>query len=111
MTRPITAALGCIVLAAAASAHAEDPVAAGAAADPAQADNAATSDKPRQELETLTVTTGSRSAKAVDKIPGAIVVVTRAEVDRTLALTDDATAVLARTVPGYAESSQAMSNT
>jgi iron complex outermembrane receptor protein len=111
MTRPITAALGCIVLAAAASAHAEDPVAAGAAADPAQADNAATSDKPRQELETVTVTTGSRSAKAVDKIPGAIVVVTRAEVDRTLALTDDATAVLARTVPGYAESSQAMSNT
>jgi len=115
MTRPITAALGCIVLAAAASAHADDAASAIASADvptePAQAGSAAPDDKPKQELETVTVTTGSRSAKAVDKIPGAIVVVTRAEVDRTLALTDDATAVLSRTVPGYAESSQAMSNT
>jgi len=64
-----------------------------------------------QELGTITVTTGTRSAKAVDKIPGAITVITPAEIDRTLTLTDDATAVLARTVPGYAESSQAMSNT
>jgi len=115
MTRPITAALGCIVLVAAASAHADDSASAIATADaptePAQAGSTAPDDKPKQELETVTVTTGSRSAKAVDKIPGAIVVVTRAEVDRTLALTDDATAVLARTVPGYAESSQAMSNT
>lgn len=62
------------------------------------------------EMAVVTVTTGTRSAKAVDKIPGAITVVTPAEVKRTLALTDDATAVLARTVPGYAESSQAMSN-
>jgi iron complex outermembrane receptor protein len=64
-----------------------------------------------QQLGMVTVTTGTRSAKAVDKIPGAITVVTPAEIGRTLTLTDDATAVLARTVPGYAESSQAMSNT
>ncbi|MBN8885202.1 MAG: TonB-dependent receptor [Rudaea sp.] len=118
MTRPVTAAIGCIVLAAAAGARAEEPAAATAAAvaastpaDPAQAGGTQPNDAPRQELETVTVTTGTRSAKAVDKIPGAITVVSRAEIGRTLALTDDATAVLARSVPGYAESSQAMSNT
>jgi iron complex outermembrane receptor protein len=57
------------------------------------------------------ITTGTRAPKAVDKIPGAITVVSKEEVQRTLLLTEDATAVLARTVPGYAESSQAMSNT
>ena len=111
MTKPVTAALGCLVLAAAATAHAGDPAAETAATSAAAEPATAPDDKPKQELETVTVTTGSRSAKAVDKIPGAITVVTKAEVDRTLALTDDATAVLARTVPGYAESSQAMSNT
>ncbi len=56
------------------------------------------------------ITTGTRTPKAIDKIPGAITLVTKEEIRRTLALTEDATAVLARTVPGYAESSQAMSN-
>ncbi len=64
-----------------------------------------------QIMEKITVTTGSRSVKAVDKIPGAVTVITEQEVAHTRALTEDATAVLARTVPGYAESSQAMSNT
>ena len=54
------------------------------------------------------IVTGTRSAKSVDKIPGAITVVSPAEVERTITLTDDATAVLARSVPGYSESSQAM---
>ena len=63
-----------------------------------------------EKMETITVTTGSRSPKAVDKIPGAVTIVTKEELDHTRALTEDATAVLARTVPGYAESSQAMSN-
>lgn len=61
--------------------------------------------------QTVTITTGTRNAKAVDKIPGAITVVGKEEVQHTLAITEDATAVLARSVPGYAESSQAMSNT
>jgi hypothetical protein len=56
------------------------------------------------------IVTGNRTPKAVDKIPGAITVVSAAEVQHTLLLTEDATAVLARNVPGYAESSQAMSN-
>ena len=68
------------------------------------------SDQAAVQLDTITVTTGSRTAKAVDKIPGAVTVVSAAEVQHTLSLTEDATAVLARTVPGYAESSQQMSN-
>lgn len=57
------------------------------------------------------IVTGTRSAKAIDRLPGAISVVTKEELAHTLLVTEDATAVLARTVPGYAESSQAMSNT
>jgi iron complex outermembrane receptor protein len=57
------------------------------------------------------IVTGTRVPKAVDKIPGAVTLITKEEIGHTLAVTDDATAVLSRTVPGYAESSQAMSNT
>ena len=47
-------------------------------------------------------------AESVDKIPGAINVISEEEVARSLTLTQDATAVLARTVPGYSESGQTM---
>ncbi|HEY0684194.1 MAG TPA: TonB-dependent receptor [Steroidobacter sp.] len=57
------------------------------------------------------IVTGTRVPKAVDKIPGAITVIGEAELAHTQAVTLDATAVLSRTVPGYSESSQAMSNT
>src|SRR5689334_14370220 len=60
------------------------------------------------ERQDTVIVTGTRSAKAVDKIPGAITVVSPAELQRTVTLTQDATAVLARSVPGYAESSQAL---
>ena len=63
-----------------------------------------------EKMETI-ITTGQRTPKAVDKIPGAVTIVTPEEIAHTRALTEDATAVLARTVPGYAEASQAMSNT
>jgi len=63
------------------------------------------------KLETFTVTTGYRSPKAVDQIPGAIKLVSTDEIANTSLLTDDATAVLARTVPGYAPATQAMNNT
>jgi iron complex outermembrane receptor protein len=62
---------------------------------------------PIERVEEVIVT-GTRTAKAVDKIPGAINVISEEEVSRTLNLTQDPTAVLARTVPGYSESSQAM---
>src|SRR6266702_2453513 len=61
-----------------------------------------------EEGEQTVIVTGTRSVKAVDKIPGAITVVTPAEVQRELSLTEDATAILARSVPGYSESSQAL---
>lgn len=57
------------------------------------------------------VVTGTRSPKSIDKIPGAITLVTPEEIRHTNLVTEDATAVLARTVPGYSEASQAMSNT
>ena len=82
-----------------------------AAAQDSAAKTDTTKEEDKQKVETITVTTGTRSAKAVDKIPGAITVVSKEEVAHTLAITEDATAVLARSVPGYAESSQAMSNT
>ncbi|MDC8014970.1 TonB-dependent receptor [Tahibacter soli] len=123
MATPVHAGRACFVIAAAVAAPS---LAQQAPAAPEQPDGAisaeaqsssSTGSSPdakkdeTQELETITVTTGTRSAKAVDKIPGAINIVTPEEIKRTLTLTDDATAVLARTVPGYAESSQAMSNT
>jgi len=63
------------------------------------------------ELEKFTVTTGYRSPKAIDQIPGAIKLVSPDEIANTALLTDDATAVLSRTVPGYAPATQAMNNT
>jgi len=56
------------------------------------------------------IVTGSRTPVAIEKVPGAVTLVTPEQVQRTLNLTEDATAVLARMVPGYSESSQAMSN-
>jgi iron complex outermembrane receptor protein len=71
---------------------------------------AAAAAEDEKNMQVVTITTGTRSAKAVDKIPGAVTVVGKIEVEHTLSLTEDATAVLARTVPGYSESSQAMAN-
>lgn len=65
---------------------------------------------PEAEI-TEVIVTGTRVPRAVDKIPGAITVIGEAELAHTAALTLDSTAVLARTIPGYSESSQAMSNT
>ncbi len=96
MNRSWSAALGCLSFVAAAGL---------AQADQAGAGQAGSSDE--SSLQEVIVT-GTRSAKAVDKIPGAITVISFEEVGRTLTLTEDATAVLARTVPGYSESSQAV---
>lgn len=102
----VPATFGVFLLAAAVSAsvHAQQ---AAAAAEPAPAADSQPADA--TDLDAVIVT-GSRSPKAIDKIPGAITLVSKEEIKHTLAVTEDATAVLARTVPGYAESSQAMSN-
>ena len=103
MVKPLSAAISSILLLSVISgnARAQD---AEAVADSETKDSAAV------DLDNVVVT-GTRSPKAVDKIPGAITLVSKEEVQRSLVLTEDATAVLARSVPGYAESSQAMSNT
>ena len=101
----VPATFGVFLLAAAVSAsvHAQQ---AAATAEPDQKKDSAEA----VNLDSVIVT-GTRSPKAIDKIPGAITLVTKEEIAHTLLVTEDATAVLARTVPGYAESSQAMSNT
>lgn len=104
MIKPLSAAIACILLAStlAPDAHAQEAAQAGA-------DNGEKA-KEAVDLDSVIVT-GTRAPKAVDKIPGAITVVSQQEIQHTLSVTEDATAVLSRTVPGYAESSQAMSNT
>jgi iron complex outermembrane receptor protein len=111
--KQIPAALGCLLLASAISAslHAQQvtPQDDAETSTEGQAPAEAKDGKKAVDLNQVVVT-GTRTATAIDKIPGAITLVSKAEVERTLSLTEDATAVLARTVPGYAESSQAMSN-
>lgn len=63
------------------------------------------------ELQKMTVTTGYRSPKAIDQIPGAIKLISIQEISNAQLLTEDATAVLSRTVPGYAPSTQQLQNT
>lgn len=74
-----------------------------------------TTDEEQNEQEQLDdsddeeiIVTGSRTPKAVDKIPGAITVVSPAEVQQNLILNEDSTTVLAKKVPGYSESSQTL---
>ncbi|HST44316.1 MAG TPA: TonB-dependent receptor plug domain-containing protein, partial [Luteimonas sp.] len=113
MKTQLSVAIACALLCTVAgAAHAQStPAPATARANqPATAEAEQERDQDATDLDGLIVT-GTRSPKAVDKIPGAVTVVSQAEVQHTLLVTEDATAVLARTVPGYAESSQAMSNT
>jgi len=56
------------------------------------------------------IVTGTRMPRAADRIPGAVAVITRQEISNSLSLTEDATAVLSRMIPGYSESSQALTN-
>ncbi|MGN6222818.1 TonB-dependent receptor [Pseudoxanthomonas sp.] len=99
----VPAAFGVFLLAAAVSASVK------AQQNAPLPDDASKSEVEATNLDQVIVT-GVRTPKAVDKIPGAVTVVSKEEVAHTLLLTEDATAVLARTVPGYAEASQAMSN-
>lgn len=94
MIKPLSAAISAVLLASAMS--------------PAFAQDAATGDA-ATTLDQVIVT-GTRTPVAIDKVPGAVTLISPEQVQRTLNLTEDATAVLARMVPGYSESSQAMSN-
>ncbi|HEV8694879.1 MAG TPA: TonB-dependent receptor [Lysobacter sp.] len=107
MIKPLSASIACILLASTVTTNAR----AQEATEPA-VDSADQEEKGSEAVDLdKVIVTGTRSPKAIDKIPGAITVVSKQEVERTLSLTEDATAVLARSVPGYSEASQAMSNT
>jgi iron complex outermembrane receptor protein len=103
--RHAPATFGLLLLAAAVSASVHAQQAASPSPEPAEESEQAQA----TDLDAVIVT-GSRSPKAIDRIPGAVTLINAEEVQRTLSLTEDATAVLARSVPGYSESSQALNN-
>ena len=90
---------------------------AGAQAVPTAAADAAAPQRPAPvepvakptELQAVVVT-ATRGNKAVDKIPGAVSVVTRAELDDQLRVAEDLSAVLTAQVPGYAPSTQKLTS-
>lgn len=68
---------------------------------------AQTSDAPLSEV----VVTATRNSKSVDKIPGAVSVISQKELEAQYLLADDPSAALATYIPGYAPSRQKMSST
>ena len=63
------------------------------------------------QLEKLTVSTATRIEKAVEKIPGAIEIVTRRELEAQLLIADDPSQALATFIPGFAPSRQKLTQT
>jgi iron complex outermembrane receptor protein len=56
------------------------------------------------------VVTATRGSKAVEKIPGAVSVISREEIERQGLVSEDPSALLAAQIPGYAPSRQKLSN-
>ena len=76
------------------------------------APHAAAWQEAQQEGEmTSVVVTATRTAKAVDKIPGAVSVITQQELATQYLIADDPSQALATYVPGYAPSRQKMTST
>ncbi|TWI69086.1 iron complex outermembrane receptor protein [Pseudoduganella lurida] len=73
----------------------------------AQAGDAAT---PEGDTAAVVVT-ATRNAKSVDKIPGAVSVISQPELETQYLLADDPSAALAAYVPGYSPSRQKLSST
>lgn len=57
------------------------------------------------------VVTATRGAKALDKIPGAIAVISQQELSSQYLIADDPSQALATFIPGYAPSRQKMTST
>lgn len=98
----VSSALGLIIAATSAAAqqrHASTPAApaAGKADDPVNS-------------VAEVVVTATRTAKAVDKIPGAVSVITEKEVAQQFQVVDDPAAALAATIPGFSPSRQKLSS-
>src|SRR5690606_10610722 len=102
MLKPLSLAVAtALVLSTLQPAHAQQDV-ADTGADDASVATPATLDN--------VIVTGTRMPRAADRIPGAVSIITRQEISNSLSLTEDATAVLSRMIPGYSESSQALTN-
>ncbi|MDQ3288483.1 MAG: TonB-dependent receptor [Pseudomonadota bacterium] len=56
------------------------------------------------------VVTATRGSKAVDRIPGAINVITRDDIDQQLLIAEDVGQILANSIPGYSPSRQKMTS-
>src|SRR5690606_29389396 len=106
MVNPLSLAVAAaLAFGASYSAHADDAI---ADLDESRTDASAEAATPAT-LDNVIVT-GSRLPRAADRIPGAGAVITKQEISNSLSLTEDATAVLSRMLPGYSESSQALTN-
>jgi iron complex outermembrane receptor protein len=70
-----------------------------------QDQEASTSAQDTRDIEKIVVT-GNRAGRALNKIPGAVNIISQAEIENDIAITADITAMLARTVPGYGGSFQ-----
>jgi len=68
---------------------------------------AQSAEEPMKEV----VVTATRNSKSVDKIPGAVSVISQKELETQYLLADDPSAALAAYIPGYAPSRQKMSST
>jgi iron complex outermembrane receptor protein len=79
----------------------------------AQAPAAAPSHAPDEiiSLDAITVTTATRVEKAIEKIPGAIELITRRDLDSQLLIADDPSQALATFIPGFAPSRQKLTQT
>jgi iron complex outermembrane recepter protein len=75
-------------------------------------ENEADANAAKDEAATLdsVVVTATRTSKAIDKIPGAVSVITRKEIDEQLRVSEDLSQVLAAQVPGYAPSRQKLTS-
>lgn len=102
MSLALSAALVLVAPVARAQQHAPDKEGNRAETNTSQKDPARTLDS--------VVVTATRSSKAIDKIPGAVSVITRQEIDEQLRVSEDLSQVLATQVPGYAPSRQKLTS-
>lgn len=102
-----TAAFCVGVLAASVARAQSEEAAAPAPEPPASAPAPAAAPTPRLEQVVITATRGS---KAMEKIPGAVTVISSGDIERHGLVSQDPSALLASQIPGYAPSRQKLSN-
>lgn len=105
---PLALALGLALLSDGAQAVAATADAAGSDYAAADGDRDGAGDA-RRRLDQIVVT-ATRGSKAVEKIPGAVTVITRQDLDDQLLIAEDLGQMLANQIPGYAPSRQKLTS-